>query len=582
MSDERARPQLGGPVDSQVGLGPTSRRPVSSRQPIDDRPAGRDDLLDARPLAAGIDALLRRQFVATAEDRDPDSTIAINVDAAWGRGKSTLLRKIQDLDEDARGGEPPWISITFDAWRHSRTSPIWWAMTQTLRHGVAQERSWWGRLRLEAAEIGRRALATIGLIPPLVVFAGGLALWLLGWNLIDLPTIAAGLLVIAGAGTSLRRFVRGGGGPEADALSTTGLTPLGQAAEHVLWLRSQATRSRHGGAGPTGRPILFIIEELDRCPQEVVVEVLDSMHTLMRASDGRVDRTAANIVFAVLADASWIRAAYQGEGTGPVLRGWPGATFGAQFHAKLFNLVLTLPPITPRQHLRYAAGVLAQARGTDLEEAADAIAGASESPATPRAPATGRVRSARHDPLRRSRLPIHWGAPRIDAVEARRGSSARALAHRQRHILEDYGSLLPRNPRAVKRVVNDWAVHDLVRSHLQPAERLVDDVLIRWVILCHMWPELAERLLSLPALDTPERIDSASLTAHLEGDSCPLDLVDLLASDAVRRVWPMCRTNGPLIGPYEGEMRWIEAVAILAGQYPPVGQGPDQRPVHAR
>ena len=125
---------------------------------VADRPSARDDLLGARDIAVGLDELLRRELGGDHVDR----TVAANIDGAWGRGKSTLHEHLVDLDDRERDGHPRWLAVHHDAWRHSRTSPSWWALVRDLRGALDDARTPAGRRRLARAETAHRVSAAVG------------------------------------------------------------------------------------------------------------------------------------------------------------------------------------------------------------------------------------------------------------------------------------------------------------------------------------------------------------------------------------------------------------------------------------
>ncbi len=559
--------------DEEDEVAPAARRDGTT---LRDRPDPDVDLLDAHSIALGLDGLIRHNLTAQSEE-DVDRSVAVNLDGAWGRGKSTVLTQLQRLDDPPRPDVAPWLVVHHDAWRHSQTSPHWWALARDLHEAVAAQLSRWGRTRLGAADLGHRFTTGAGW-PALLACAIGVAAIALVLRLTDLVVaadgfsavnallasigvVAATVTLVAGLGRSVRRFATWTHGAGADALAQAERTPLAQAAAHIHWLRQQALR--------TGRPILFVIDELDRCPAETVVQVLDSVHTLGRPDTHAVRRpgqAVAPIAFLVLADGAWIRHAYQTVHADQV-DALPGTvTLGAQFHAKLFNLVVPLPPVTPTQHRRYATHILdrlpggaaearprSEAAPDPLVQGLDQAAEATAPVADPPPDGDDRLDDDPSDaPLEARTVPVE---------EVVVETSPERVAERQRHVLEDYAALLPRNPRALKRVVNDWTVQVVVRGPLPPWECLSDDHMIRWVILAQSWPDLAERLLTVPDLDAPEGLGAADVVAHL-GD----ELTVTLRTSAVRRVWPLL-VDGEASEELDAEL--IVSVAKLAGQYPP-------------
>ena len=382
--------------------------------------------------------------------------------------------------------------------------------------------------------------------------------------------VAAAAALVSGIGRSARRFLHWTDPHGADALAEAETTPLGQAAAHVTWLRRQAAMDDDGLGWPNPRPILFVVDELDRCGADVVVEVLDSIHTLMRSDvhRGRAGPSPlAPVAFLVLADAAWVRQAYQAVHEGQAGALTDGVTLGTQFHAKLFNLVVRLPPVTPSQHLHYAVRTLSQLTGTSRAEAyraivdpapvtdgggdrAPAAAGGDGAAAPPPPPRSPRERLLEHGWMR----PPDSGAGPPAGL---RGPGGHASASCDRG---------PHGPPAPQP-----AGAEAGRQRLDgagpgprpppPAECLVDDHMIRWVILAQAWPDLADRLLTAPGLDRPETVELEAVLAHLDEP-----LASLVRTKAVARVWPMITGDGD---DQTLDLDLVTSVAKLAGQYPP-------------
>src|SRR5262249_49886192 len=78
-------------------------------------------------------------------------------------------------------------------------------------------------------------------------------------------------------------------------------------AGFVSWVAARSRRPR--------RPLLLVIDDLDRCPAERVVKLLETVHTLLRERpDVQIFprwRTAAPFVVLVLGDGRWIRQSFE-------------------------------------------------------------------------------------------------------------------------------------------------------------------------------------------------------------------------------------------------------------------------------
>jgi hypothetical protein len=110
--------------------------------------------------------------------------------------------------------------------------------------------------------------------------------------------------------------------------------PMEHVVEHFAWLVRRADR-----------PILFFVDDLDRCSGDYVVDLLEAVQTLVRDAPG-----GHGTYFVVAADGSWVRASYQRryeDFKGSV--GEPGRPLGYLFLDKLFQLTVRVPAVSERE-----------------------------------------------------------------------------------------------------------------------------------------------------------------------------------------------------------------------------------------
>ena len=136
--------------------------------------------------------------------------------------------------------------------------------------------------------------------------------------------------------------------------------PMDEIVEHARWLRQQLRG-----------PLLWVIDDLDRCDADQVVDLLEAVQTVLRAPEAsglptwkpsaeplgqpkRRDKRAQPLVFVVAADARWISQAFEHrhrDAHAPL--GEPGRTLGSLFLDKLFQLRITLPTPSTEDLDRY-------------------------------------------------------------------------------------------------------------------------------------------------------------------------------------------------------------------------------------
>jgi WD40 repeat protein len=286
------------------------------------------------------------------------------------------------------------------------------------------------------------------------------------------------------------------------------------------------------------RPLMLVVDHLDRCPADHVVAVLETVHTLLRQPATprlwRRWRAPAALIVLVPADGRWLRAAveerYAGfDGLSSAVRG-----LGADFAQTVFDHTLLVPQLSGRQLRAYAQSLLSQP---------DATTGQPPRQKTSRGlgpvqAGTGRAPSlaALAPRLRRSWVPtqraggagpepgpVPGSAPGSAPGSDRAGTETapEQTTLRTHHLLERYADLLPANPRMVKRVANTWGMLLALQAHLGHTEG--PDILARAAIVFVRFPALVDVLLSAasvphadPALTGHERSASPWLRPDVQ------------------------------------------------------------------
>ena len=466
------------------------------------------DLLTRDALAAVL-----AERIDETRERDPRSSLLVHLDGAWGSGKSTLLNLLGRRLTDAG-----FLVVWYDAWQQSRLSPPWWALLTTLRTQVARDRGWWARQWLHVRETVARARRSgapylLALIL-LAVFAGGLALAVRagiggGFLTVLAPVVTAVGVLWTGARVAARVLLwdsaRG-----ARLFEQADANPMGRVAEHFDWLLRNSRR-----------PVVFFVDDLDRCKDTHVVELLEAVQTLVRDAPrvhGAVGPLPSAAYFVVAADGAWLRDAYTAAygGTG---------SLGYRFLDKLFQLTVPMPALSATAQERYLGRLLGLGdrwpRPAWVEQARSRIAAAEgdeEIVVGTLAAMTPELREA----------------VAADATQALLGAETRA---QREHTLRKFAPLLAPNPRGTKLFLNSYAILRAVRTLEGVA---VDtDTLALWTILRLRWPAVADVL---------ER-DPEAVRGILEplwcADHFPAELQDAARSADLRAVVTH-RPGGPL------------------------------------
>ncbi|PRY47838.1 ClpA/ClpB-like protein [Geodermatophilus tzadiensis] len=440
--------------------------------------------------------------LATLETEFPGRSFLVHVDGAWGAGKSTLLRFLAELAADPRAHSSrpessavrnPWLVATYDAWRQSRVGPSWLTLLQAVRSEVRRSQtSRWRRFVFSMRERARLVSAWQWVALALVTAATATLVWLVAataaggvtlsrWG--DVGRLAGGMVPLAAAVWALSslgaRFLSLDSRRSAQAFLDNRADPMENLADHFRWVFGRARRS-----------LLLLVDDLDRCPDTFVVELLDVVQKLMRephptrhGSPAEPD-TAPSLFVVVAADGRWIRKAYDNAYTSlddAVSR--PGATVGSLFLQKIFQVSVPVPRLPDELGRPYFSGLL-DGRPLPDRPLGDGPTRAELSARITNAPPDQALAEyARMSPD--DRLQVADVA--VDKIVL--GPDAQAATE---HALARFAPLLDPTPRVMKRFLMAYSMMRAVRT----AEGSAVGVgpLALWTILEARWPLLAEHL----------------------------------------------------------------------------------------
>jgi len=476
-----------------------------------------------------------------------------------------------------RDARRPWIVVTFNAWQAEHCAPPWWVFYQAIRKGcvaaIVKEGSapaqpgqacapeppcfaerFWSRADFGWRELSWRLRNPKVLVPLCTAsLAGALILILLYFNVIFRGDGGAAFNVSNVAGFLLSGVTGIGSIWGAAALFTESMAP---GTDTVAERRSLGSGDplerfrRHfsGTIAAVRRPVMVIVDDLDRCRPDFVVDLVRGIQTLLRSP---------RVVFVILGDRDWIERAFESHHeTMSEVNVGTEQSFGARFVEKAIQMSFILPRMPDANQDSYVRRVL-------LGPGADA--GGSNAPAPAalseqlRADYRQRIagaettedRKAVEEQLREDYRPKLEAAARAAASEAAGGDGAapeaaaaadeqagkligeerallaavdermgKALLHR----LEPLARFFPPNPRQIKRIVNAITMYTCV-AYLQ-MDMDEDDSrgieLAIWVIVMTEWPETWRLLASCPRLaDVLAAKDMKAALAALDEGELP-------------------------------------------------------------
>jgi hypothetical protein len=483
------------PPEKAVPAHPEETVPTHTDNPATVDELGREGL--ARVLARRIRDMRAQEMAAAkaAGDRKHPRgrSFLVHVHAPWGMGKTSLLNFLQK-ELGPESGDP-WVVIDFNAWRHQRIAPPWWWLMSAL---YAQgRRQLWAIHKPKAVAfvvrewIWRLWIGWARFFTLLAVVLGAVAVWWFGWIdelwgrdtesstltgvLLAVAAVAAPLLTLWAAVRGAGRWLLTTSPRGARAFVEQTRDPMATVQTHfaqlVRWLRY---------------PLIVLVDDLDRCRGEYVVELLEGIQTLFRDQP---------LAYVVAADRDWLSDSYEAAyGDFVSANDEPGRPLGYLFLEKTFQMSVTLPPPSSTMHAGYWGRLLRPGetldRGelTQAREAADVAFAELESEAAIRQE-LGRDPGASpaEQQARREAAAIQLASP--------------AVAKEVQHALEPFAALLDANPRAMKRLVNAYGMVRGVQTlggEMLDGGRDAQQTTALWTILALRWPRLADHLAARP------------------------------------------------------------------------------------
>ena len=228
--------------------------------------------------------------------------------SAAGRFSLMMSRRTADWT-------PPLV-VDYEAWRECAIAPEWWSLAAAIEKEVRRSRSWAIRAFMHVWSIVARTVRSPATLTALAVaLVGGLVSTFLPPSWVQtVAAVAAVIGGLVGIGQVVGRTLFWHSAPFGRLHLHTEDNPLGQIADMLGWLRGWAPRVSPSRVGQDQRrPILLVIDDLDRCPAERVVKILETVHTILRQppAQSRPRRPGpARLFVLVLADGRWVRQAF--------------------------------------------------------------------------------------------------------------------------------------------------------------------------------------------------------------------------------------------------------------------------------
>lgn len=467
------------------------------------------DELGRRPFAEVVgDRILEvwKDQKKRAEDRrQSDLAFMVHIHGPWGSGKTSVLNFLRAyLREHKR------VVVEFNAWRHQRMRPPWWALIHTVYSDAFRQlgirsiplwATWWLRqMRMAWAPVLLTVLALVG------------AIWAFRENLDTGLKLITTLATAAGVTWAYSRTLVFGSSRAAQTYTELRSDPLGP----IVKLFNKVIRAIEW-------PVVVFIDDLDRCESRYVIELLEGIQTLFRS---------APVTYVVAADRKWICSSFEQtyEPFGHTI-GEPGRPLGYLFLEKVFQVSVSVPRLPDDVQKAYWAGLLRTGEAVEPNALGDRRKEAEEkarqvvSGATTHEQIQAIVDAETGGPIERAA---------IRAAAAKQITNAEAQKETE-HRLQRFAGLLEPNPRAMKRLVNAYGLHQA--THFLEGRSVDPEALALWTIIELRWPLLAEYLAAWPhsveTKDVPESL--RPLFAHQEVRAVAKDLDPQAIGDIIGR-----------------------------------------------
>ena len=550
-------------AEEPVAVSPEQSVPIHTDNPATVDALQREGL--ARVLARRIRDM-RSLEEATAEKLEDTAyprgrSFLVHLDGQWGMGKTSLLNFLtRELEGGKRipwipffadrpaAGEAHWIVVQFNAWQHQRIVPPWWWLMSSL------------------SRQGGRMLWRID-VPRAALFRMREWIWRawIGWPWYLLAAAAGGVIAVLAVTGHLHSPKHPGGWIAAGAASISAVLGLWGVLRGLA--RSMVTSSARGAREYIRRasdpmqsakehfsrlvkwlayPIVISIDDLDRCRDKYVVELLEGIQTLFRD---------VPVVYVVAADRDWLADSYANEYRSFKSRAdTPGKPFGYLFLEKTFQISTRVPIISPEILLQFWGRLIRTDRLPDQDAMEKARADADSSFADLKTEAEIR-QAIVSDP----------GATAAEQ-QARAEAAAMKLAAPEyraetEHSLLPFAGLVDSNPRSLKQLVNAFGIardiETLYKRNLE-GDIVKQHQTALWTLLRLRWPKLADYLAEHPAHvaligknEPPSGLPAglkplfsdARVVRVVKGDA--KDVKATLDADAIREVLMLERTTEP-------------------------------------
>lgn len=456
-----------------------------------------------------------------------EKPLTIGIDAAWGMGKTTLMRMIRyqltEQEQEAKRDQS-FRTVWFNAWKYDEEESLWAALVLEILAQVRKTLSWRRRLwlwiklnwkRFDRGRLWQKILKYLIIYVFLICILGTLAFgvaslwlgatWQESWQqlkeYVELLGALGVLTAIYAAGKQvfesltgpfdlkISEYVR-----EPDYQERIGF--LGQLEEDFKRVINVVTQKGKW-------PLVVFIDDLDRCAPPKPAEIIEAINILLDAK---------HCVFVIGMDAATVAGSIEAKYED--LKGYlddrddpGGLTLGQRFLEKIIQISFRIPRVDPdlvETFINKNLGVPEEEPTTEpsREEVAEAeqLIKAEQRAGKSLDEAGEAVQVARPN------------MPREVVAEAKRGVFAKSFddSEEVRKAIHEAAPYLGLNPRKIKRFINIFRLQALIanRRGLLEAGTIQLGLLAKWVIIATRWPDMIE------AVTTDQNFTNSLKQAH--------------------------------------------------------------------
>jgi hypothetical protein len=450
------------------------------------------------------DLLARIPFVNALADHierlwqeQPKEAYTIHLGGEWGSGKSNVLSFLESRLEkskknDKKKDEVDWLVVRYNAWENQHINPPWWIFMNNVYQEIIKKENFLKRLWIWLQEQWWRTIGIKKFYWVMFIFFGIITwsfilhfklLTIYSTNGIPKPTddlLKAIVTIFSILGTfwiifkGVSNSLLPGSSEAALYFQKNIRDPMETVKKHFRNVISYSKKN-----------VAIFIDDIDRCSPENTVNLLEGIQTLFKST---------KVLYVVSGDGNWIRQCFElnyEKFKNTVEK--PGYTLGNFFQEKIFQMNVNVPVVSESVIKSFWKFLIKN----ELK--------AKNDPEQQKELKLNQARSAFRNKITEMEINkiIESKKGKEDEVIYRQAAveqiSKKEVLKDIKHTLETYTNFLPHNPRALKRLINNYA---LARQTLilqgTSLKEVNTDSLVRWLLLCSKFPQYAENISKNP------------------------------------------------------------------------------------